>query len=111
MNGYFSINDKTLTRIVVSRSELDLGAIKIAFQAKYGKSLESRIKVCTWNFDFFLTWYGPDHNTKWLTNLTHTRYATMKFRITHFNLYQIGAQSDQSRVNITVVTEQVIRKW
>lgn len=37
--------DKTLIRIIVSRSEIDLGDIRKAFEEKYGKTLDSFISV------------------------------------------------------------------
>lgn len=37
--------DRTLIRNVVLRSEVDMRDVKIAFQSKYGKSLESFVKV------------------------------------------------------------------
>ena len=44
-------NDRRLIRLVVTRSEIDMGEIKEAFMEKYGKSLEDMITVS--NFIIF----------------------------------------------------------
>lgn len=45
-------NDQQLIRLIVSRSEIDLNDIKVAFERLYGKSLRSWIKVRTKSFQF-----------------------------------------------------------
>lgn len=39
-------NDQQLIRLIVTRCEVDLNDIKVAFERLYGKSLRSWIKVC-----------------------------------------------------------------
>lgn len=44
-------NDKQLIRLIVTRSEIDLNDIKVAFERLYGKSLANWIQVITKSFN------------------------------------------------------------
>jgi len=44
MNGWFGANDSVLIEVLVGRTEKDMGIIKTAYVAKYGKEIEDDVK-------------------------------------------------------------------
>lgn len=48
-------NDTQLIRLIVTRCEIDLNDIKVAFERLYGKSLRSWIKVRICKYKFLLS--------------------------------------------------------
>lgn len=49
------INHKTLTRIIATRSEIDLADIKTAYESAYNQKLGNEVKVNNFGF-FFIAW-------------------------------------------------------
>lgn len=47
-------NDSQLIRLIVTRCEIDLNDIKVAFEGLYGKNLRSCIKVQIYTIDVFI---------------------------------------------------------
>ncbi|ORX52236.1 Annexin [Piromyces finnis] len=44
MNGWFGANDSVLIEVLVGRTEKDMGIIKTAYAAKYGKEIEDDVR-------------------------------------------------------------------
>jgi len=44
MNGWFGANDSVLIEVLVGRTEKDMGIIKTAYVAKYGKEIEDDVR-------------------------------------------------------------------
>lgn len=52
LRGSLPFNAKQSIRLIVTRSEIDMNDIKMAYQRIYGKSLRSLIKVSVGRSDF-----------------------------------------------------------
>lgn len=57
-------DDTTLTRVIVTRAEIDLQYIKAEYQKKYGKSLNDAVQSETSSHyrTFLLSLLGPTHH-------------------------------------------------
>lgn len=95
-------NDNQLIRVIVTRCEIDLNDIKVAFERLYGKSLRSWIKVnIILKFDFIVSFFWIQlANLFLILNIFRvTLLATINMHCTHLLAKNVHHKSGKKNLN------------